>query len=91
MQFHTYIDHCEMRLLDDIAIYSGWFTCGSCVTYPHLPKCDMRQFNYMQYIFIDPSISAPPILTCRDMDVMSDDYINHLAPDEAQSPIAPSD
>lgn len=36
-------------------------------------------------------VSAPPVMTHRDVDVMFYDYLNHLIPEKAQCTIAPSD
>ena len=82
IQFHTYVDHRETRPFDDIVLYFRWLACGSHMTYPHLSECVMRQFGYMEYILINPFVSAPPSMTHRDMYIMFDDYLNHLIPDK---------
>lgn len=58
--------------------------------YPHLPKCVMRQFDYMQYIPRDPYVLVPPAMTGRDMDIMFDDHLNNLVPKGKWITIAPS-
>lgn len=42
IDFHTFYNHRETSLLDDIVFYSGWLVCGSCLTYPHMPEHVMR-------------------------------------------------
>lgn len=91
MHFNSYIDHSEMRSCDDILLYSGWVTCGSQLTFPHLPKRVMRQLRFTQSIPRHPVVSAPPTMTRRVMDVMFDDYLSHMVPEETQSIIAESD
>lgn len=51
----------------------------------------MQHFGYMKYIPRDPHVSAPPAMTCRDMSIMFDDYLNHLVPEETRSTITSSD
>lgn len=82
IHFHTYVDHRETYPFDDIALYSGLLTYSSRMTYPYLPERIMRQFGYMQYIFKDPFMPAPPAMTRKDMNVMFDDYLNHMVPKE---------
>lgn len=45
----------------------------------------------MQFIPIYHFVFAPPTMTCRDMDVMFDDYLNHMVPKEIQGTIDPKD
>lgn len=45
----------------------------------------------MQYIPKDHYVYVPPSKTRRDMDIMFDDYLNYMAPEEAQSTIVESD
>lgn len=91
IHFYIYVDHRETRPFDDIVLYSRWLSCGSRLTYPHMPESVMHQFGYMHYIPRDPFVSAPSTLTRRVMDVMFDDYLNHLVSEEAQSTIAHND
>lgn len=90
MHFNSYVDHREMRPFDDIVLYSGCLASGSSLTFPHLPDHVMRQFDYTHIIPIRPIVSYPLAMTHRDMDVMFDDYLSHLIPEEAQSTIAES-
>ena len=91
MYFNSYVDHRERWLFDDIMLYSGWLAYISYVNVPHLPECMMRKFGYTQTIPIHPIIFAHPSLTRRQMNVMFDDYLNHLVQDEARSIIAKSE
>ena len=90
-RYLAYVTHHETYPFDDIALYSGWLAYGSSLTYPLPPERVMRQFDYMQFVPRDTSVSAPPAMTRRDMDVMFDDYLNHSVLEEARSTIAPSD
>lgn len=64
-----------MHPFNNIALYLRLLACGSCLTFPHLPECVKRQFDYMQYIPRDPYVSFPPAMTHKDIDVMFDDYL----------------
>ena len=51
--------------------------------YPYLSEKVMHQFGYMQVIPREPFVYAPLTMARRDVDVMYDDYLNHLVLDEA--------
>lgn len=91
MHFNSYVDHRKTRPFDEIVLYFGWLAYGSRLTTPHLPERVIRQFGYTQTILRHLVVSAPSVLTRRQMDDMFDDYESHLVPEEAQSTIAPSD
>lgn len=42
MHFNSYVDHCGMRLFDDIVLYSGWLVYSSRLTFPHQHNPVMR-------------------------------------------------
>lgn len=48
----------------------------------------MRQFEYPQVIPRDPYVPVSPDMIRKDIDVMYDDFHNHLVPDEAHSVVA---
>lgn len=58
--FHTYVTNRETCPFNDITLYFGWLTCGSLLTYPHLPGRIMRQFIYMQLF---PETLLSPLLS----------------------------
>lgn len=58
--------------------------------HPHLPERVMCQFRFQQSILRDPSVFAPPTMVYRDVDVVFNDFYNHLVPHEAQSVLTPS-
>lgn len=89
--FHSYVEHHETRPFDDIILYLKWLTCGSCMTFSHVPNHVMRQSGYMQYIPNDPFVFVLLAMTHRDMDIMFDDYLNHLVLGEKCSIMAESD
>ncbi|XP_050877791.1 uncharacterized protein LOC127081590 [Lathyrus oleraceus] len=91
IHLHSYIDHREMRSLNNITFYFGWLACGSRLMYPYLSEHVMPQFRYMQFVPRDSFDSVPPTMARRDVDVMYDDYLNHLVPDDTQGTLAPSD
>lgn len=91
IHFHSYVTHCKMLPLEDIAFYSGWLDYGSRLTYPHFPEHIMRKSSYMHYIPIHPYVFSPLDMTRRDMDAIFDYYLNLLVPKKAHSTIAPSD
>lgn len=59
--------------------------------FPHLSERIVRQFDYMQFVLIEPSESTHPAMTLRDVGVIYDDYLNHLVPDAACGTLAPKD
>lgn len=93
IHLHSYIDHRETRPLKNITFYFGWLACGSRLMYPYLPEHVMPQFRYMQFIPRDTFDSSPPTMALRDVDVdvMYDDYLNHLVLDDTQGTLAPSE
>lgn len=70
--------------------YSRWLALGSRLMYSHLPKRVMHQFGYMQCVPIYPFESAPPVMAHIDVDVMCDDDLDHLIPNEECGTLAPS-
>ncbi|XP_050919052.1 uncharacterized protein LOC127136550 [Lathyrus oleraceus] len=91
MHFNNYVDHCGTQPFDEIVICFGWLACESRLTAPHLPDRIIWQFGYTQTIPKHSVVSAPHVLTHRQMDDMFDDYESHLVLEEAQSTIAPTD
>lgn len=91
MHFNNYADHYETQQFDDIVLYSGWLACSSCLTFPHLPECVMRWFDYTQTISRHTTVSAPPAMTRRDINAMFNDYLSHLILEEAHNTIVESD
>lgn len=90
IHYTLYDDHWQMHTFSDVAFYSGWLACGSCLMYPHLPKRVMHHFKYLQVFPRDPSVSAPLAMVRRDVYVMYDDFYSHLVPNEAQSLESPN-
>lgn len=76
-------------MLDDIALYYGWFAYSSRIMYPHMPERVIRQFRYLQVILKDLFMSTPPAMVCRDVDPMYDDLYNHPVPNKARSMVLP--
>lgn len=68
IHYMPYNNHGQTHALDDIAFYSRWLVCESRLMYPHMPERVMRQFGYLPGIPIDPSMSAPPAMVCKDVD-----------------------
>lgn len=49
----------------------------------------MQQFDYMQFVPRDPFGSASPVMAHKDVNVMFDDYLNHLALDDTPGTLTP--
>ncbi|XP_058783614.1 uncharacterized protein LOC131658324 [Vicia villosa] len=84
-RYDAYATHCETRLFDDIALFSGWLACSSTITVPYLPEHVIRQFSYCQTIPRHPFVSVRLGLTRRQIDDIFADYQNHMVPDEARA------
>lgn len=48
--------------------------------YSHLPKRVMRQFRYKHCIPRAPTVSAPPIVTHRNVDIIFEAFYYQLVP-----------
>lgn len=51
----------------------------------------MHQFEYIQFVLRDPSDFDPHTTVHKDVDVLYDDFLNYLVPDETRYNIASSD
>lgn len=91
IHLHAYKDPFQTHFLDDTLFYFIWLTYGSRLMYPHLPERVMRQFGYVQFVLRDPSDSTPPTIAYRNVDVMYDNFLNHLVLADTRGKIALSD
>lgn len=89
IRFQPYDDHRHMCPVNYMSFYCKWLACRSHLVYPHLLEQAMRQFRHMEFVLRHPSDSALCDVTRGDVDVMYNDFLNHMVPGETRGTVAP--